>query len=101
MFPALTSGSAGSTWDRLSKRARLEWVDPARRSANMVKRERGGGVHAGRRRRRWCVWAAPRPPFTHSRSTHTHTSPQSLLRAVGLFVGGVIVARNFGDAFNV
>ena len=26
---------------------------------------------------------------------------QSLLRAVALFAGGVIVARNFGDAFNV
>lgn len=26
---------------------------------------------------------------------------QSLLRAVGLFVGGIIIARNFGDAFNV
>ena len=32
-------------------------------------------------------------------SAISHT--QSLLRAVGLFVGGVVVARNFGDAFNV
>jgi len=26
---------------------------------------------------------------------------QGLLRAVGMFLTGIIVARNFGDAFNV
>lgn len=40
--------------------------------------------------------------------THSHDAPtnpphttQSLLRAIGLFVGGIIISRNFGEAFNV
>lgn len=40
---------------------------------------------------------------THTLTTHPnplHTT-QSLLRAIGLFVGGIIISRNFGEAFNV
>jgi hypothetical protein len=38
--------------------------------------------------------------LTPSKNPITPT-PQSLLRALGLFLGGVVVARNFGDAFQV
>lgn len=89
--PALPSG-AGWSLDSLMKRARLEWIDPNRRAANMV--------------RFFLLFAALAAAdalsllsLTHLPSpTHQH---QSLLRALGLFVGGVVVARNFGDAFNV
>jgi len=93
MFPAITSGSSGSAMDRLAKRARLEWVDPARRSANWV-----SALTGPRRARLRGVFPLSLGVLTTASLLHHQ---QGLLRAVGMFLTGIIVARNFGDAFNV
>ena len=106
-----------SRLDRLQRWLRLEALDPARYAANMASwggKDRvggraggGGGARPGGQRQCPCRGRTRRPARqTHPAHTAPRipplpTTPQSLLRAVGLFVGGVIVARNFGDAFNV
>jgi hypothetical protein len=99
MFPAITpggGGGGGSTWDRLSRRARLEWVDPARRAANLVREDWGE-----RKKTAACWPTAARPARISYDVSLLSSLSQSLLKAVGMFVTGVVVARNFGDAFSV
>lgn len=95
---AASSGGAPSRLERLKRWYRSETIDPVKRACNLVRacveRER-------RERKNQSVASSKINPFAHLSSPLFPTHQQSLLRAVGLFVGGVIVARNFGEAFNV
>ena len=96
-----SAAAAPSPVERVRRWLRSETVDPAKRAANMVSQREGERNREKRARGR----GALSPPAAACSLNHHHPLsppfPQSLLRAVGLFVGGVIIARNFGDAFNV
>ena len=103
---AASTGTAPSRLERLKRWYRSETIDPVKRSCNLVRereerKEKGGRAERSNSSR----ISISRPLILLSSSLLSHSPrkqlQQSLLRAIGLFVGGVIVARNFGDAFNV
>lgn len=98
---AASSGGAPSRLERLKRWYRSETIDPVKRSCNLVRKRE----EERERLRKQSITSQSHQKnhsFISFRSLSPHTKPpQSLLRAVALFAGGVIVARNFGDAFNV
>ena len=102
---AASSGGAPSRLERLKRWYRSETIDPVKRSCNLVRRGKKRETESNQSFRSRIKKSISRSFFSLSfsfRPPPTHAKlQQSLLRAVALFAGGVIVARNFGDAFNV